>query len=197
MQKIAPKLRLYFTVLLSSVLFGISINMFLVPSQIVSGGFSGLAIILNMVINVPVGITVIVLNLPFLYLNSRVFGLKYIKKAIVGVLLCGLFTEIFSGVEPIFNNRTINAVLGGVVIGCAMGVLFSIGYSTGGTDLVANLISEKIKLISFANAIFIGDLLVIILALTVTQDFFGVILAVSSIFIQMRTIDYIMKKLAG
>ncbi len=191
------KARLYITVLLSSVLFGISMNMFLVPSQIVSGGFSGLAIVLNIVINVPVGITVIVLNLPFLYLNSRVFGLSYIKRAIVGVLLCGLFTEVFTGIEPIFDNRIINAVLGGVVIGCSMGVLFSIGYTTGGTDLVASLIREKVKLLSLGNAIFLGDLAVILIALTVTRDIFGVILALSSIFIQTRTIDYIMKKLAA
>lgn len=191
------KARLYITVLLSSVLFGISMNMFLVPSQIVSGGFSGLAIVLNIVINVPVGITVIVLNLPFLYLNSRVFGLSYIKRAIVGVLLCGLFTEVFAGIEPIFDNRIINAVLGGVVIGCSMGVLFSIGYTTGGTDLVASLIREKVKLLSLGNAIFLGDLAVILIALTVTRDIFGVILALSSIFIQTRTIDYIMKKLAA
>ena len=191
------KARLYITVLLSSILFGISMNMFLVPSQIVSGGFSGLAIVLNIVINVPVGITVIVLNLPFLYLNSRVFGLSYIKRAIAGVLLCGLFTECFAGIEPVFESRIINAVLGGVIIGCSMGVLFSIGYTTGGTDLVANLIREKVKLLSLGNAIFLGDLTIILIALTVTRDIFGVILALSSIFIQTRTIDYIMKKLAA
>ena len=191
------KIRLFLTVLLSSMLFGISMNMFLVPSRIVSGGFSGLAIVLNIVFNSPVGLTVILLNLPFLYLNSRVFGLSYIKRAMIGVLLCGLFTEIFSGVRPIFDSRIINAVLGGVVIGCSMGVLFSVGYTTGGTDLVANLIREKVKLLSLGNAIFLGDLTVILIALTVTRDLFGVILAVSSIFIQTRTIDYIMKKLAA
>lgn len=191
------KVRLYITVLLSSLLFGLSMNMFLVPSRIVSGGFSGLAIVLNIVINVPVGITVIFLNLPFLYLNSRVFGLSYIKRAIAGVLLCGLFTEVFSGVGQIFDSRIINAIMGGAVIGCSMGVLFSIGYTTGGTDLVASLIREKIKILSLGNAIFLGDLTVVLLALVVTRDLFGVILALTSIFVQTRTIDYIMKKLAA
>ncbi len=191
------KLRLYLTVLLSSLLFGLGMNMFLIPSRIVSGGFSGLALVLNIMINVPVGITVILLNLPFLYMNSRVFGLSYIKRAMAGVLLCGFFTQIFTGVEAVSDNRVMNALIGGAVVGCAMGVMFSVGYTTGGTDLVASLITEKVKLLSFGNAIFLGDLAIVLFALTVTRDLFGVILAVTSIFIQTRTIDYIMKRLAA
>ena len=191
------KIRLYLTVFLSSILFGIGMNMFLVPSRIVSGGFSGLALVLNIIINVPVGITVILLNLPFLYMNSRVFGLSYIKRALAGVLLCGLFTQLFSGIGTVSDNRVLNAIVGGVVVGCAMGVMFSVGYTTGGTDLVASLITEKIKLLSFGNAIFLGDLVIILFALIVTRDLFGVVLAIMSIFIQTRTINYIMKRLAA
>ena len=64
------KIRLYIAVLLSAILFGIGMNMFLIPSKIVSGGFSGIAIVFNIIANVPVGMTVILLNLPFLYMKK-------------------------------------------------------------------------------------------------------------------------------
>ena len=94
------------------------------------------------------------------------------------------------------DDRLLNSIIGGAIVGCAMGVMFSVGYTTGGTDLVASLLREKIKILSFGTAIFIGDLTVILFALFVTKDFSGVILAVVSIFVQGRTIDYVMKKLS-
>ena len=68
--------------ILSSVLFGIAMNMFLIPSEIVAGGFSGLAIIFSILFEFPVGITVIFLNIPFLAANAKISGLPFIKKAL-------------------------------------------------------------------------------------------------------------------
>lgn len=189
------KIKTPIILILASVLFAFGINMFLVPSQVVAGGFTGLAHVINIVFDLPIGIMVVLLNIPFLIANSRILGKIFLKKAIIGVLLSGLMTDIFKP-EPIINNRLLNAIFGGALLGFSMGTMFSLGYTTGGTDFVATLIREKNKKISVGRAIFYGDFFIILLSFFVVKDFLGVLLAVISIYVQTRTIDITMNRLA-
>ncbi len=179
---------------IASVLFAIGLNVFLVPSQIVAGGFTGLAIILNILYKLPVGTTVIILNIPFLIANAFAYGKNYIKRAFIGVMITGISSEILSHLDAVVQNRIFNAIVGGAVMGVAMGLIFLLGYTTGGTDLIATLVRFKFKNLRLGSALFLCDLAIIILALAVTGDIYGVGLAFISIFIQSIIINLIMKK---
>lgn len=180
--------------LISSVMFAIALNVFLLPSEIVSGGFSGIAIILNILFNFPIGFTVILLNIPFLTANAIIYGKEYIKRAFVGVMLTGTMSELLSHLGAMTQNRIVNAAFGGALIGAAMGLIFSLGYTTGGTDLAATLIRIKYKNLKLGTAIFLCDFAIIAAALAVTGDIYGVVLAVISVFIQTVVINFIMKR---
>lgn len=181
------------TLVIASIMFAIGLNVFLVKSEIVAGGFTGIAIILNILFNMPVGTTVIILNIPFIILNAYFYGKKYVKNAFIGVMITGVTSQLLSHLGEIVSNRIVNATFGGAIMGFAMGLIFSLGYTTGGTDLIATLVRLKFKNLRLGSALFICDLAIIILALMVTQDMYGVALALLSIFIQTLIINYIMK----
>ncbi len=183
------------TLFLAAVLFALSLNVFLSPSQIVAGGFSGIAIILNILFDFPVGISVILLNIPFLIANARVQKKGYIRRAFIGVLLTGLTSQALSGVGSITQDRVVNALIGGVLMGISLGLIFSLGYTTGGTDLAATLIRVRFDRLKLGTALFICDSVVIITALIVTRDVYGVALALASIYVQTLIIDAVMLKL--
>ncbi len=187
------KIRRGIILTVASIMFAIGLNVFLVPSEIAAGGFTGIAIILNILFRMPVGTTVIILNLPFLAANALVHGKGYIKRAFIGVMITGASSELLSHLSAVATNRVLNALVGGAVIGAGMGLIFSLGYTTGGTDLVATLIRVKFKNLRLGTALFICDLVVIILALIVTRDLYGVLLAFLSIFIQTLIINFVMK----
>lgn len=188
------KKRLIF--ILAAILFAIALNGFLLPSKIVAGGFSGLAVILDILFDFPVGISVIVLNIPFLIANLRIHGRGYIKRALTGVLMTAISCEIFSVGKSFFESRIVNALVGGTLMGISLGLIFSLGYTTGGTDLAASLIKAKFSDVSFGTAIMLCDFAVIILALIVTGDVYGVALALASIYIQSTVIDAVMKRVS-
>ncbi|MBE6606296.1 MAG: YitT family protein [Ruminococcaceae bacterium] len=190
----STKIRNALILTIASILFAIGLNVFLVPSQIVAGGFTGLAIILNILFKLPVGTTVIILNIPFLIANAFVYGKNYIKRAFIGVMITGISSEILSHLEAVVQNRIFNATAGGAVMGVAMGLIFSLGYTTGGTDLIATLVRIKFKNLRLGSALFLCDLVIIILALIVTSDMYGVGLAFISIFIQSIIINFIIKR---
>ena len=184
------------TFILAAVLFAIALNGFLLPSRIVAGGFSGLAVILDILFDLPVGVSVIVLNIPFLLANIRIHGRGYIKRALTGVLMTAITCEIFVISKGFFESRIINALVGGALMGISLGLIFSLGYTTGGTDLAASLIKARFRSLSFGTAIMLCDFAVIILALIVTADVYGVALALASIYIQSTVIDAVMKRVS-
>ena len=187
------KARVAAMLVISSVMFAIALNVFLLPSEIVSGGFSGIAIILNILFDFPVGLAVILLNIPFLTANALIYGKGYVKRALVGVMLTGTTSELLSHLGAMTQNRIVNASFGGALIGAAMGFIFSLGYTTGGTDLAATLIRLKYKNLKLGTAIFLCDFAIIAAALAVTGDVYGVVLALISILIQTVVINFIMK----
>jgi uncharacterized membrane-anchored protein YitT (DUF2179 family) len=182
--------------ILAAVLFAIALNGFLLPSRIVAGGFSGLAVIFDILFGFPIGISVILLNIPFLIANTKIYGKSYIKKALVGVIITAVSCEIFVVNNSFFESRVINSLVGGALMGVSLGLIFSLGYTTGGTDLAASLIRAKFCSLSIGTAIMICDFAVIILALAVTGDVYGVALALASIYVQSAVIDAVMKRVS-
>lgn len=180
--------------LFASIVFALGLNVFLLPSQIVAGGFSGVAVVLNVLFGVPTGLTVIMLNIPFLILNAKYCHDGKIMQALIGAVSTGTFAQLFSSLEPVSDDRVFNAAVGGVVVGAAMGLIFSLGYTTGGTDLAAALIVLKSKRIGIAGALMLCDLLVVSLSLFVRSEIEEVFLGLLGILSQTLMIETAMKQ---
>jgi len=164
------------------------LNLFLVPGRIAAGGVSGIATILYHLWNVPIGISIIVLNIPLF-----VFGLKFLGKAfairtVYALLLYSLAAQLIP-IPAESYDAFIASIFGGVLVGIGLGLVIKMGGTTGGTDMAAKMLSERFKMIGIGAFLF-GIDFVIIAAAGVVFDPEVAMYAIVSLFVTTKVIDF-------
>lgn len=176
-------------VAVGSVLFSMAMNMFLLPTGIVLGGMTGIATVLNIFFGSPVGITIILLNIPLIIANTRIFGRGFLKRTLVGLVATSLSVDLLAFFPLPELDPLICAILGGVCMGAGCGTLISRGYTTGGTDLIACLIKLKWRSASTGTVIMIADLAIILGAALFTRSLDGLFYSIVCTFASGKVMD--------
>jgi len=179
-------------VITGSVLFSMSLNMFLLPSKIVLGGMTGIATVLNLFFGAPVGITIIILNIPLIIANTFFFGKGFLRRTVIGVITTSLASDILTVFPITETDPLLCSILGGLSMGAAVGILIARGYTTGGTDLVACLVKLKWKGASTGTLVMMCDLVIIVGAALVTENISGLFYSVICTWISGRVLDVIL-----
>lgn len=169
------KIRDLMMLLLGAFLFSFSINVFLSPRGIVVGGASGLATALGSVFDLPIGMLILLINLPLVIANAFVWGLSFTYRTLIGVVLTGVMTDLMSGIAPSESESLLCALLGGACMGAGVGIMFHSGVTTGGTDLAAFLLKRKFPQLSVARLILGVDAVIILLCCVLLSNFDGII----------------------
>ncbi len=150
--------------IITIALFGnaLSWTAFLIPSEIVGGGITGLSALIYYATNVPVAIPLILMNIVLLSLGVKSLGVGFGIKTIYSAVMLSVFFGILQPLiqEPIVDDRFMSAILGGILGGASVGLVFTQGGSTGGTDIIAMLIN-KYRNISHGRIILYLDLVII------------------------------------
>ncbi|ESU32466.1 hypothetical protein G3A_11320 [Bacillus sp. 17376] len=153
-------------VLIGSLLLGVGVNGFLVPHHLLDGGMIGIGLIMHYFYGWPTGLTMIFLSIP-LYVLAWILERKYFFHSLHGLLVSSLFIDLFAPIEQglqlgIFSS----AIIGGLLVGCGIGLMLRYETSTGGTDLLAQLIHKFFSL-NVGLLIFMIDGLVVLSGLKV------------------------------
>lgn len=175
------------------------LDAFLIPNKIAAGGVSGLATILYYTlqelfgVSVGVGIQTLFFNAILLAVALRARGARYAAKTIYGIVALGLFIELFARVTPTIasSDLLLAALYGGAVCGLGVGLVFKAGGNTGGTDIVAQLLSRRLPL-GVGQIMLMVDAAVTLLAAIA----FGPMLAMYgavAIFVSSVTIDIVLE----
>jgi uncharacterized membrane-anchored protein YitT (DUF2179 family) len=179
-------------ILVGSVILAVGLNMFMVPNMLAPGGISGLAVVLYYLLKFPVGVTIIILNIPLFIIGYLVLGPRVVIQSLLGTFLFSLAVEITAPLLPAAtDDLLLAAVYGGVVMGVGVGLVFRFRGSTGGTGLLS-LILAKVWGISPGQAMFWGDLVVLAMAVFV----FGTeaaMYATLALFVSIKVIDAILE----
>ena len=138
----------YGQIILGSVIVGLGTNLFFVPNNIVSGGITGVAIIAHALFRTPVGVGVLLLNLPLLWLGWRYAGgTRFLVRTAVAV---GVLALTIDATAPFLSSPTSDRLLvigyGGLMDGIGMGLVFRARGTTGGTDILARLARRSLGL---------------------------------------------------
>jgi uncharacterized membrane-anchored protein YitT (DUF2179 family) len=153
-------------VLVGSMLLGIGVNGFLVPHHLLDGGMIGIGLIMHYFYGWPTGLTMIFLSIP-LYLLAWILERKYFFHSLHGLLISSLFIDLFAPVERGLQLGILpSAIIGGLLVGCGIGLMLRYETSTGGTDLLAQLI-QKFSSLNVGILIFLIDGLVVLSGLKV------------------------------
>ncbi len=152
-----------YTIMLAGlILYVLSWTLFLIPAQITGGGISGLAAVIYYSTKIPMGLTYFAINVVLISFALKIlgpnFGVKTVFNMVALTLLFAIPQEYFPG--ALIEDNFLSAVLGGMMGGIGIGLVFSRGGSTGGTDIIAMIIN-KYKNISPGRIILYCDVIII------------------------------------
>ncbi|MBQ2133140.1 MAG: YitT family protein [Bacteroidales bacterium] len=165
---ILGELKAYVIITLGLLLYTLGWIVFLIPNNMVGGGVTGISAILLYAFNIPVGASFFVINLILLLIALKVLGKGFGMKTVYAIIIASVFYEVVPPLIPdvfiqeiaISNGKLLCAIFGGVCAGLGIGISFSQGGSTGGTDIVALMI-VKYKNISAGRVILLLDIFII------------------------------------
>lgn len=176
-------------ILMGTALTAASFNMFLIPNKIAAGGISGLGVILFHLFNIPVGVTVLLANVPLFILAWVSMGWKFVGHSLAGSLFFPLMLSATEFLPLVTGDLLLASIFGGIGIGVGLGIVFRFQGSTGGTSLAAQLINRYWGLKSGLGLI-LADLLIVILA-GVIFSLELALFALISLFITSKCIDLV------
>ena len=161
------KINQYVWVTIGCLISGFSINAFLVPHHLLSGGVSGLAIIFYFLFGFPIGVQILLMNIPLLYAAYRLLGREYTIGTIYGTIIFSLAVDgtIFASQFNLIDDPIISAVTGGVLIGIGSGLIFRVNGSGGGLDIVAAIVKKYYSLNFGAVGFAINCLIMVVAAM--------------------------------
>ena len=184
----------FISFLIGVMIFSAGIGLFITPGKIAIGGFTGISIILNQLFSFPVGIVIIVLNIPMFIICARIFGVKFILKTIIGVIASSVLIDVFGALHPFKEviSMELSALFGGVLQGVGLGIIYLNGYTTGGSDLVIWLLKLIFPHITSGVILFIFDSIVVTIAAIIAGDAQPILYSAIAIFSYTKVVDTIL-----
>lgn len=149
-------------ILIGSIFLGVGINLFLTPYEILDGGVIGLSLILHYLFNLKIGLMIILLSIPIFILAWKRYR-NYFYNSLHGLLISSFVIDLFKPFRSLFHlDPMVSSIVGGIFVGVGIGIMLRYETSTGGTDLLAQFISDRTS-INVGIIIFVIDAAVILL----------------------------------
>lgn len=176
------------------VVLALGLDFFLIPARIAAGGVSGLATITYNLWKIPPGMFMVLCNVPLFIVGIKIFGRGYGFKTLFATIMLSVYTDLFSlfiDLEHCVTDNTLLAALyGGILTGVGIGIIMRIGGSTGGTDIIGQVLNKYFK-VPVGYAMMMVDSVVIMIAASI----FGIesaLYAIIALYTAGRTINLIL-----
>ncbi|UGB32961.1 YitT family protein [Metabacillus sp. B2-18] len=173
-------------IVLGSLLLSIGINVFLTPYKVLDGGMIGIGLILHYLFHLKTGLMIIVFSTP-IFLVAWIYYRKYFYNSLHGLLLSSFFIDLLKPLDGIVHaSPIVSSIIGGIFVGSGIGLMLRIGTSTGGTDLLAQFISDKSG-VNVGILIFFIDMVVIMLGGLLISSETLILSCVTIVFVGLTT----------
>ena len=188
-EHILPNLRIFGFILLGSLLYSLGLNLFYRPSQLLSGGLTGIAMLLNYQFGFSTSLMVILLNIPMFILGFFLISRRFVLESLVGMLIFTGSIELFKNLSLPFNSPVTAIVLGGFLTGLGNGCIFRSGASVGGTDIISKTFHKYFSVNMATTALVINCVIVLVSAFIYGID--QAVLTVCAMFIASKVTTYV------
>ena len=180
----------YLLIVLGSVIYAIGFQYFMFPNNIVSGGVTGIAMILNHFTRWPVGMTVLVMNVPLFLIAWRHFGADYLIGSLVGTAISSICVDLFASTGIVATtDPMLGSIIGGVIKGAGLGMIYYVGASTGGIDIVAKMLRQKYQQINFGTIVLILDVVIVVAYALVLDKFQSAMYSLIGMYVVSKVVD--------
>ena len=181
----------YMVIIFGLLLYALGWVGFLLPNEITTGGVTGIAALIYYGTKIPVSASYFTINVVLLLAAIKILGLKFFVRTIFSVFMCSFFLGILPRFIPnplVDEQPFMSAIIGGILCGVGVGLVFVSNGSTGGTDIIAMIIN-KYKTISYGRIIMLCDLLIIGCSIFIFKDIATVIYGGVMVAVNGYTID--------
>lgn len=185
----------YVLIAIGMISYAIGWNVFLLPTNVTASGLPGISSIIYWATGIPVQVPYFVVNACLLLAALKILGPKFCVKTVYAVVVVTILTSLFSstvlGQEHLLQDQPLwAAILGAIFCGCGIGLGFSCGGSTGGTDIVAAIVN-KYRDMSLGRVIMICDIFIISSSYLVVHDLEKVLYGYVVLCVQAFCIDQV------
>ena len=149
--------------IIGSAVMAIGIALFLLPNQLSSGGVSGLATICYYVLNIPMGIVILSINIPLFLIAIWKLGKDFFIKSIIGTVSLSVFIDLLDKVKPLTHDIFLACIYGGILTGLGSAIILKSHSSTGGSEMISNILKKFKPNIRMSYVIMIFDIIVVTL----------------------------------
>lgn len=175
---------------IGTIFMAVGINSFIAPNHIAPGGASGLAVLINYMSGLPIGIMIFVVNLPLFILAWKYLGRQFIYKTVRSTIILTISVDYLTKWIPIYDgNDMLAALFGGVLMGAGLSIVFMNGSTTGGTDIAGKLFRLRYPHISMGQIMLVVDLFIVTLSAIVYKNIESALYAVILLYASSKVID--------
>lgn len=187
-------LKSYAVITLGSLIYALAYNIFYAPNLVAMGGLTGLGQVINALIPVlPVGTMVFVMNVPLFFLGWKYIGGHLLVSSLYAMTFSSFAIDVMDMIYQFPPMDTmLAAIFGGVLLGAGIGIVFSKGATTGGTDLIARLLKLKFAWLPMGTLVLIPDFIVIALAAMAFGKVETALYGMVSLFITTKVMDMVL-----
>lgn len=177
--------------IIGCAIMAIGTSLFLLPNQLSSGGFSGIATVIYYLFHFPLGITMLILNIPLFMIAFIRVGKKVVLKGMLGTVLLSTFIDLFDKFQGLTEDKFLACIYGGICIGIGTAIILKANASTGGTDLLSYVIRSYIPTFRTSHLIVIVDIIIVFFNVIVFKKIEVGLYSAIAIYLMGKMIDII------
>lgn len=153
----------YVVIIIGLALYSVGLTGFLIPYKIVMGGLGGVSLLIKYSTGFPLWLSFIIINSGLLVIAWFILGRKYVISTLFSSVVLTIFLNISERfiIEPLVSNETMAIIIGAICCGIGLGMVLSMNSSTGGTDIIAGIIT-KYRYISMGRTLMYIDIFIVL-----------------------------------
>ncbi|ADG93641.1 protein of unknown function DUF161 [Arcobacter nitrofigilis DSM 7299] len=185
------ELKNYAYIIIGSIFLALAVVGFFAPSELITGGTAGLALLIHYITSLTIGTIIVLINFPLILLGIKFLGKMFAVRTIITILLISIFIDFLTQVvhlKPFIVDNALGAIFGGIFVGIGLAFIIKGESTAGGSTILAKIISSKTEM-KPGQVILIIDFMIIFSSLFILEDTGKVLWSIISIYITAKVID--------
>lgn len=192
-QSALKQLKKYLIIVVGVAIYAVGFQLFMFPNDIVAGGVVGIAMIINRLTDLPVGVLTIIMNVPLFIVAWRHFGLDFMVSSLVGMALSSVAVDLLAMTNfATTGDPLLASIIGGVIKGFGLGLIYFVGATTGGVDIVAKFLRQRFAQINFGTLVLCMDVVIVTAYAIILDKYDSAMYSMIGMFVVSKVVDLVL-----
>lgn len=176
-------------VIIGSAIYSLGMNLFYTPAKLLAGGVAGFAQLLHYEFGLPISLMVVLINIPMFLIGLWLINKRFILFSAIGMAIFTGFIQLFSNLQLEFSSPLTSVIMGGVLTGLGVGLIYRSGASVGGTDIISKILHKYFSVNMATSGLVINAVIVFTSAFIYGLD--QAVLTICAMFISARVNSFV------